>query len=181
MALWTVAADNPTLCELVLLHKGPIVESGGPGEGTGSRLGDREVWVRGAWVWGLEPQWLAHSRGMYWCSADTAPGQGVRTRVKGVPCCFPWLQCKTYTVLSHNLLHISTQFFLRGEQLYENRFLIRAVVSLIYFPWRRESDALIIKTGGLSCLYNCSQNLKYFAVYPLLTPAQRQAHMCGAL
>lgn len=33
MALWTVAADNPTLCELLLLHKGPIVESGVPGRG----------------------------------------------------------------------------------------------------------------------------------------------------
>lgn len=37
VALWTVAADNPTLCELALLHKEAIVESGGPG--------------RGDWVW----------------------------------------------------------------------------------------------------------------------------------
>lgn len=33
VALWTAAADNPTLCELALLHKGAIVESGGPGRG----------------------------------------------------------------------------------------------------------------------------------------------------
>lgn len=39
---------------------------------------------------------------------------------------------------------------------------------------------MIIKRG-LSCLYNCSQNLKYFAVYPPLTPSQGQAHMCGVL
>lgn len=67
MALWTVVADNPTLCELVLLHKEPIVESGGRGMGTGSRLGDREVWVREAWVWGLQPRRLALSGAMYWC------------------------------------------------------------------------------------------------------------------
>lgn len=78
-------------------------------------------------------------------------------------------------------LSISTQISLWGEQLYENRFLIRAVVSLIYIPCLRESDAVIIQLGGLSCLYNCSQNLKYFAVYPPLTPAQGQAHMCGVL
>lgn len=41
-----------------------------------------------------------------------------------------------------------------------------------------ESDAVIIK-WGLSCLYNCSQNLKYFAVYPHLTAVQGQANMCG--
>ena len=28
----TVMADNPTLCELVLIHKEPIVESGAPGK-----------------------------------------------------------------------------------------------------------------------------------------------------
>ncbi len=86
MALWTVAADNPTLCELVLLYKGLIVESSGQGEGTGSRLGDREVWVRGAWVWGLQPCRLACSGTVYWCLADRVLGQRGRTRVRGVPC-----------------------------------------------------------------------------------------------
>lgn len=33
VALWTAVPDNPTLCELALLHKGAIVESGGPGRG----------------------------------------------------------------------------------------------------------------------------------------------------
>lgn len=49
---------------------------------------------------------------------------------------------------NHLLPRISTQISLRSEQLYENRFLIRAVVSLIYFPCPRESDAVIIKLGA---------------------------------
>lgn len=44
VALWTVAADNPTLCELVLLHKGLIVESNGPGRGD---------WVYARWQRGV--------------------------------------------------------------------------------------------------------------------------------
>lgn len=44
MALWTAVADNPTLCELVRLHKGAIVESGGPGKVDWVWAGWRRVW-----------------------------------------------------------------------------------------------------------------------------------------
>lgn len=46
------------------------------GEGTGSRLGDGEVWVWEPGSGGLELLWLAQSRGVYWRSADTVLGQG---------------------------------------------------------------------------------------------------------
>ncbi|TNN38423.1 hypothetical protein EYF80_051399 [Liparis tanakae] len=39
VALWPVAADKPTLCELLPLHKGPIVQRRGPREGPGPARG----------------------------------------------------------------------------------------------------------------------------------------------
>ena len=111
--------------------KGPLWRVVAQREGTGSRLGDREVWVRGAWVWGLELQWLAQSRGVYGCSADGAGAWRVHTCDRSPV----QLQSKTYTLLphSHQPLHISTHISLRGEQRYENSFLIRAVVSWFIF------------------------------------------------
>lgn len=58
VALWTAVADNPTLCELVRLHKGAIVESGGPGKVDWVWAGWRRVWRQESQQLGLKNGWV---------------------------------------------------------------------------------------------------------------------------
>lgn len=87
---------------------------------------------------------------MYWCSADTALWLwGCTCDRKEKEHCLSHSFSAEHILSSllhnHYLLCISTQICLSCDQLYENRFLIRAVVGLIYFLCPRDSHAVISK------------------------------------
>lgn len=111
VALWTVAADSPTLCELALLHKGAIVESGGPGRGD---------WVWAGWrrVWGQELQRLGPKQGCVLAFEPT------------------WVLSQLGIVSERNPLarkHLSVLVIMHNEVKDESEFPIRTFVCLIDF------------------------------------------------
>lgn len=99
------------------------------GEGTGSRLGDREVWVQGALVQGLQPQWENQRKAAYWRSADNA----TRSETREICAAFHMVPVQIIPRVPTLPACVSPQIHLCFDRLYENGFLIRTVASLICF------------------------------------------------
>lgn len=129
VAVWTVAADNPTLCELALPYNGSIVETHSPGRRDWVYTRCREVWVQGARVQGLQQQWVNQRRAVFWWSADN----GTRSETREICATLHMVLVQITLYVPTIATCVSAQIHLACDQISENRFLIRAIVSLIFY------------------------------------------------
>lgn len=93
---------------------------------------------------------------------------------KGNMCCLPHGPVQIIPYVPTLATCVSTQIHLCCDQIYKNRFLIRAVVSLIFFfifKYPIESSAVIITCSLklLVCLFLEFLEFETFSVYPLTT------------
>lgn len=140
VAVWTVAADNPTLCELALPYNGSIVETHSPGRRDWVYTRCREVWVQGARVQGLQQQWVNQRRAVFWWSADN----GTRSETREICATFHMVLVQIMLYVPTIATCVSAQIHLACDQISENRFLIRAIVSLIFLKF-------FIISNGIQC------------------------------
>lgn len=165
VAVWTVAADNPTLCELALPYNGSIVETHSPGRRDWVYTRCREVWVQGARVQGLQQQWVNQRRAVFWWSADN----GTRSETREICATFHMVLVQIILYVPTIATCVSAQIHLVCDQISENMFLIRAIVSLIFLNFSLypiESSAVIINCS-LKLLRHLFLEFQTFSDYSL--------------